>query len=82
MINQTIAHYRITAELGQGGMGEVYRAIDTKLDCDVAIKVLPDEFAGDAKRLARIEREAKALAKLNHANIGTLHGFEEHQGKR
>ena len=56
MINQTIAHYRITAELGLGGMGEVYRAIDTKLDCYVAIRVLPDEFADDSKRLARFGR--------------------------
>ncbi|MCH8219111.1 MAG: serine/threonine-protein kinase, partial [Planctomycetes bacterium] len=81
MINQTISHYRITAKLGQGGMGEVYRATDTKLDRDVAIKVLPDEFADDPKRLARFEREAKALAALHHPNIASIFGFEEHQGK-
>ena len=56
-------------------MGEVYRARDTKLDREVAIKILPDEFCDDPKRLARFEREAKALARLNHANIGTIHGF-------
>ena len=82
MLNTTIAHYKITAKIGKGGMGEVYRATDTKLDREVAIKVLPDEFAHYPKRLARFEREAKALARLNHANIGTIHGFEEHQGKR
>ena len=82
MINQTIAHYRITAKLGQGGMGEVYRATDTKLDRDVAIKVLPDEFADSPERLSRFQREAKVLAKLNHPNIATIHGFEKDQDKR
>ena len=61
MINTTIAHYKITSKLGQGGMGEVYRATDTKLDRDVAIKILPDEFAGDKNRVARFKREAKIL---------------------
>ena len=63
---QTIAHYRITAKLGEGGMGEVWRATDTKLDRDVAIKILPAAFAADAGRMARFEREAKILASLNH----------------
>ncbi len=61
--------YEITAELGKGGMGEVYRARDTSLDRDVAIKVLPAEFASHPERLARFEREAKLLASLNHPNI-------------
>ena len=74
---QTIAHYRITAKLGEGGMGEVWRATDTKLDRDVAIKILPAAFAGDAGRMARFEREAKVLASLNHANIAAIYGVEE-----
>ena len=61
--------YEITAPIGEGGMGEVYRASDPKLDRDVAIKVLPDAFAHDAERLARFTREAKTLAALNHPNI-------------
>ena len=76
----TIAHYHITAKLGQGGMGEVYRATDTKLDRDVAIKVLPSVFAQDKERLARFEREAKVLAQLSHANIASVHGFDQHEG--
>ena len=80
MINTTIAHYRITAKLGQGGMGEVYRATDTKLDREVAIKVLPEAFSRDAHRMARFEREAKVLASLNHPGIASIHGFEEHEG--
>src|SRR5215831_19247395 len=73
----TIAHYRIIAKLGEGGMGAVYRAKDTKLDRDVAIKVLPDEFAADPDRMARFEREARVLASLNHPNIAAIHGVEE-----
>ena len=61
MIGSTISHHRITGKLGAGGMGEVYRATDTKLDRDVAIKVMPGEFAENAERVARFEREAKAL---------------------
>ena len=80
MINTTIAHYKVTSKLGQGGMGEVYRATDTKLDREVAIKVLPEEFAKHPERLARFEREAKALAKLNHPNIGSIYGFDQHEG--
>ena len=76
MIGQTLSHYRITAALGAGGMGEVYRATDTKLDRDVAIKVLPAAFADDPERLARFEREAKLLASLNHPNIAHVYGFE------
>jgi len=82
MIGTSLSHYRITEKLGQGGMGEVYRAEDTNLSRQVAIKVLPDEFAHDAERLARFEREAKLLASLNHPNIAAIHGLEEHEGKR
>ena len=72
--------YVITAPLAAGGMGEVYRARDTKLDRDVAIKVLPDLVSHDPERLARFEREAKTLASLNHPNIAIVHGFEETNG--
>jgi serine/threonine-protein kinase len=72
----TLAHYRITAELGAGGMGEVWRAEDSKLGREVALKVLPEEFAKDPERMARFEREAKVLASLNHPNIATLYGLE------
>jgi serine/threonine protein kinase/Tol biopolymer transport system component len=68
--------YQIVAPLGAGGMGEVYRSTDTKLDRDVAIKVLPAAFTADAERLARFEREAKLLASLNHSNIAHVYGFE------
>src|SRR5262247_1011326 len=74
---QTIAHYRITTKLGEGGMGEVWRATDTKLNREVAIKVLPDLFAQDNDRMARFEREAQVLASLNHPNIAAIYGVEE-----
>ena len=77
MVGQSIAHYRITAKLGAGGMGEVYRATDSKLNRDVALKVLPQAFAADAQRMARFQREAQVLASLNHPNIATIHGLEE-----
>ncbi len=76
MIGRTLAHYRITAAIGAGGMGEVYRATDTKLGREVAIKVLPAEVAGDSERLARFEREARLLASLNHPNVAHVYGFE------
>jgi Tol biopolymer transport system component len=78
MIGQAIAHYQITAKLGEGGMGEVYRAMDTKLDREVALKILPAAFASDFGRMARFEREAKLLASLNHPNIAQVYGVEEH----
>ncbi len=81
MLNSTLAHYQITAKLGQGGMGEVYLATDTKLDREVAIKVLPSALAQDKERLARFEREAKLLAQLNHPHIASVHGFDEDQGQ-
>src|SRR5262245_13980077 len=69
--------YEIVAPLGAGGMGEVFRARDTKLNRDVAIKVLPPQFAVDVDRLARFKREAQVLASLNHPHIGAIYGFEE-----
>ena len=69
--------YEILSQLGAGGMGEVYRARDTKLGREVAIRVLPDAFANDIERLARFEREARLLASLNHPNIATIHGLEQ-----
>ncbi len=80
MIGQTLAHYRIVERLAAGGMGEVYRASDTKLGREVAIKVLPDAFVRDPERLARFEREARLLASLNHPNIAAIHGFEQSRG--
>jgi serine/threonine-protein kinase len=73
----SIAHYKLTSKLGAGGMGEVYRATDTRLDREVAIKILPDALAKDPERLARFTREAKVLASLNHPNIATIFGVEE-----
>ena len=76
MIGTSLAQYKVTAALGEGGMGEVWRAEDTKLGREVALKVLPEEFAKDPERMARFEREAKVLASLNHPNIATLYGLE------
>jgi serine/threonine protein kinase/Tol biopolymer transport system component len=72
--------YEVREQIGAGGMGEVYRATDTRLKRDVAIKVLPEEFARDPERLARFRREAQLLASLNHPNIATIHGLEEADG--
>ena len=77
-----LAQYEVVEAIGAGGMGEVYRARDTKLGRDVAIKVLPEEFARDKERLDRFEREARLLAQLNHTNIAILHGLEEHDGQK
>ncbi len=76
MIGKTLSHYKVLEKIGQGGMGEVYRAEDTNLSRDVAIKVLPEQFTQDPQRLARFEREAKLLASLNHPNIAAIHSFE------
>ena len=76
-IGAGLGSYEIVALLGRGGMGEVYRARDTKLDREVALKVLPEEFASDADRLARFRREARLLASLNHPNIGAIYGLED-----
>ncbi|HEX3231791.1 MAG TPA: protein kinase, partial [Pyrinomonadaceae bacterium] len=75
-----IGPYEITALVGHGGMGEVYRARDNKLDRDVALKVLPEAVASDPERLTRFKREARVLASLNHSNIGAIYGFEESAG--
>src|SRR5262250_174647 len=72
--------YEIASAIGAGGMGEVYRATDTNLGRDVAIKVLPEAFAQDPERVARFEREAKTLASLSHPNIAIIHGLEKSQG--
>src|SRR3984957_1415000 len=72
--------YEVVAQIGAGGMGEVYQAHDTKLGRDVAIKVLPDAFAHDPERLSRFQREAKMLAALNHPNIATIYGLEQSNG--
>ena len=76
----TLGPYSVTAKIGEGSMGEVYQARDTKLDRDVALKVLPEAFTSDPDRLARFEREAKVLASLNHPNIGSIYGLEEAAG--
>lgn len=77
-----VGHYEILAPIGRGGMGEVWKARDTRLRRDVALKTLPAEFAADADRLTRLEREARLLAALNHPNIASIHAIEEHAGTR
>jgi len=81
VIGSSISHYRITAKLGEGGMGVVYRAHDEQLDRDVAIKVLPEEMDQDAERLTRFEHEARAVAKLAHPNILQVHELGRHEGR-
>ena len=80
VIGRTLSHYRINAAIGAGGMGEVYRATDSKLGRDVALKVLPQDVASDPERLARFQREARAVAALNHPHIVTIHSVEEADG--
>ena len=82
MEGQRLGVYQVQALLGAGGMGEVYRARDTKLERDVAVKFLPHAFTSNPERLARFEREARMLAALNHPNIGAIYGFEEAEGIR
>jgi len=78
----SLLHYRIVDKLGEGGMGVVWKALDTTLDREVAIKVLPAQLTADAERLARFEREAKLLASLNHPHIAAIYGLQEHEGTR
>src|SRR6202011_515035 len=80
LIGRTLAHYRITAAIGAGGMGQVYRATDTKLEREVALKALPGDMAGDPEFLARVKREARAVAALNHPYIVTIYSVEEAEG--
>ncbi len=82
MVGTTISHYKVIEKIGQGGMGEVYRAEDTNLSREVAIKVLPEQFTQDPQRLARFEREAKLLASLNHPKITAIYGLEKADGVR
>jgi serine/threonine protein kinase len=80
MIGRTLGHYEIAEKLGEGSMGAVYRARDTTLGRDVALKLLPEFVSGDSEKTARLEREARLLASLSHPNIATLHGLEESNG--
>jgi len=82
MNGKTLGHYRVGEQLGRGGMGEVYAADDVNLNRKVALKFLPDAFAGDPERMARFEREARLLASLNHPNIAAIYGLEQAEGKR
>ena len=78
----SLGFYEVLSALGKGGMGEVWRARDSKLGREVALKTLPEEFARDNDRLARFEREARVLAAINHPNIASIYGLEEHAGGR
>src|SRR5262252_9026782 len=82
MIGTKLGHYEITSHLGTGGMGEVYQATDSRLGRDVAIKLLPEALNHDTDRAARFEREAQALASLNHPNIASIYGVEEASGRK
>src|SRR5262245_53272292 len=80
MAGRTLLHYRVLEQIGSGGMGEVYRAVDTKLEREVAVKVLSAAFARDPDRVARLRHEARMLAALNHPNIASIYDLEEVEG--
>ena len=82
MLGKTFSQYEITAQIGQGGMGAVYRAHDNNLDRDVALKIITVAMSGDPERIARFQREAKTLASMQHPNIAAIHGFEDIDGVR
>ena len=82
MIGSRLGPYEVTGKLGEGGMGEVWRATDSRLRREVALKVLPPAFTEDRERLARFEREAQVLAQLHHSNIASIFGLEESGGVR
>ena len=77
MVGTKISHYKVLEKIGEGGMGTVYRATDTKLNRDVALKILPQQFASDSQRMGRFQREAEVLASLDHPNIGQIYGIED-----
>jgi serine/threonine-protein kinase len=81
-VGARLGHYEVTAKLGEGGMGEVWEATDTKLNRQVALKILPEAFANDPDRLARLQREAHVLASLNHPGIAAIYGIEESDDTR
>jgi len=81
MVGKTISHYKVLEKIGQGGMGKVYRAHDTKLNRDVALKILPEQFASDSQRMGRFQREAEVLASLDHPNICAIQYIGEHEGQ-
>ena len=81
-VGSRLGHYEVTALIGEGGMGQVYQATDTKLNRQVALKVLPEAFASHPDRLARFQREAQVLASLNHPGIAAIYGIEEAEGTR
>ena len=80
LVGDSIGPYRVLGKIGEGGMGEVYRARDSKLNRDVALKVLPDAFSAEPDRLARFKREAQLIASLNHPNIAAIYGLEDANG--
>jgi serine/threonine protein kinase len=82
MVGKTIAHYEVLDELRGGGMGVVYRALDTRLGREVAVKALPEELSAHPERLARFDREAKTLASLNHPNVGAIYGLEKAEDRQ
>src|SRR3954454_17890259 len=81
MIGDTLAHYHVTGKLGAGGMGEVFRATDSKLNRDVALKLLPESLSSEPDRMARFHREAQLLASLSHPNIAGVYGLEQSAGR-